>query len=71
MHAMGSSHQTCKLHVPASITMHQSFCIVRFLAEGPPKRLSPPWKNICVQAGNKVSVYMSPKTELYGLQDIM
>lgn len=28
-------------------------------------------KNICVQAENKVSMYMLPKTELYGLQDVV
>lgn len=69
------SHQTnspsALVQIPCTCISHrQSFCIVRFLTEGPPKRLFLfHEKNICVQAGNKVSVYMLPKTELYGLQD--
>lgn len=34
--------------------LHQSFCILRFLTEGPPKRLSPPSKKKIFVFGQKI-----------------
>lgn len=56
MHAtkhMTGSHQTnspsALVQAPCACTNHrQSFCSLRFLTEGPPKRLGPPWKKIFV-----------------------